>query len=101
MEFIQENTPFGWTQCCKCNYKAQHKEFNVDIISNKNNTKILNSPLGLKVVGKNEDYLTISYNKDKLVIDGELFYINSIELNKLELEILIYKLTEICEQLDN
>lgn len=100
-QFIKEETPFGWTQCCNCNYKATHKEFNVDVLNSTHNTKITNSPLGLKVSGKNDDYISIAVNENKnICIDGELNYINSISLNKIELEILIYKLTEMHSKLD-
>ena len=101
-QFISENNPFGWAQCCECNYKAQHKEFNIDVLNNNQNTKISNGPLGLKISGKNDDYISISVNENKLLcIDGEIKYVNAIELNKLELEILIYKLTELHSKMDN
>jgi uncharacterized paraquat-inducible protein A len=103
LEFLIEKSPFGKTQCCRCKYKDEHRVFNQDIVTSDRTTVITNSALGLKIAGKNEDYISIALYGDKanIIIDGELNYINSIKLNKLELEILIYKLTEIHGKLDN
>ncbi len=101
-QFMSENSPFGLTQCCNCSYKAVHRAFNQDVVTLDRTTNITNSALGLKIAGKNEDYISIALNAENtnIIIDGELNYISSINLNKLELEILIYKLTEMHNKLD-
>lgn len=102
LEFLIEKSPFGITECCRCKYKAEHIAFNHDVVTLDRTTNITNSALGLKIAGKNEDYISIALNAENtnIIIDGELNYVNSINLNKLELEILIYKLTEMYNKLD-
>ena len=78
--FIIEKSPFGKTECCSCKYKAEHIAFNHDVVTLDRTTNITNSALGLKIVGKNEDYISIALNAENanIIIDGELNYISSI-----------------------
>lgn len=100
LEFLSEQNPFGWTQCTKCKYKAEHKQFNMDFIERFKNEYLYKTAAGLHVKSKRtDDYIILSTVNNKLAIDGEIKYINSIDLEAKELDMLIYELVEIRKQL--
>lgn len=66
LEFLIEKSPFGITECCRCTYKAEHRVFNQDVVAPDRTTNITNSALGLKIAGKNEDYISIALNAETI-----------------------------------
>lgn len=99
-QFITEKSPFGQTECCKCKYKAPHKEFDVDVIDKLNSKHIYKTVAGLHIKSKRtDDYIILGTLNDKITIDGELKYVNSIELNVEEIDALIHELVEMRKQI--